>query len=229
MHWTYTHINNSEEDLQQGDIIIPNNVFYSELEKIHPYFCNKKYLGFIILTQSCDLVRRNEEQCSSDYICLGVIRDLESLLPRLFEKSCTKLSSNVYLADDKFKAIQLIKRILNQNEQSLGLFYLHEDNDSGIAESSVALLRVNFSLRAKDHYHKLVKLRSGRIAAPYKEKLGWLSGNLYSRIGTPDWSEKESRNKIENLIKKYIDNESLIWLSKEKKNLWKVKGFRYLN
>jgi hypothetical protein len=42
------------------------------------------------------------------------------------------------------------------------------------------------------HYDMLRESRCGRLMAEYANKLGWLSGNLYSRIATPDWEDQEN-------------------------------------
>ena len=71
----------------------------------------------------------------------------------------------------------------------MGMFYLHPDGDVGIAEHAVAQLRVTISFRADEHYETLRKARSGRLGEQFQSKLGWLTGNLYSRVATRDWSE----------------------------------------
>jgi hypothetical protein len=54
----------------------------------------------------------------------------------------------------------------------------------------VVLLRVSIALR-REHYQMLQQCRCGRLGAEYAAKLGWLTGNLYSRVATPDWEEQE--------------------------------------
>ena len=48
---------------------------------------------------------------------------------------------------------------------------------------------VSIALR-RQHYDLLKESRCGRLAPQYANKLGWLSGNLYSRIATPDWEDQ---------------------------------------
>jgi hypothetical protein len=69
---------------------------------------------------------------------------------------------------------------------------LHPDADSiGIGVHAVALLRVSVAVRSQEHYDLLLQCRSGRLQATFQNKLGWLVGNLYSRVGTPDWADHE--------------------------------------
>src|SRR5207247_8080250 len=86
---------------------------------------------------------------------------------------------------------QFLERVINQNEQAHGLFYLHPDADVGIAVPAAAMLRVSISLRSREHYNVLKAARCGRLRAEFRNKLGWLTGNLYSRVDTPDWADED--------------------------------------
>jgi hypothetical protein len=111
----------------------------------------------------------------------------------------------VYLQETKDEANKLLDRLFNQNEQALGLFYLHPDVDVGIAMPSVALLRVTVTLRV-EHYDVVREARRGRLCTEFRNKLGWLVGNLYSRIGTEDWSDPpERRKELDKLVKGCLD------------------------
>ncbi|MEJ2704777.1 MAG: hypothetical protein P8Z79_20265, partial [Sedimentisphaerales bacterium] len=120
-------------------------------------------------------------ECKSRYINLAVIRPLEDMLWNFLDKICerVKICNNEiegsYVLESKQKAHQLLQRIINQNEQALGVFYLHPDGVVGIAEHSVALLQVSIALRAQEHYDTLVNARRGRLADPFRNKLGEIS------------------------------------------------------
>jgi len=154
------------------------------------------------------LVIRKGKHCKADYINLAVIRDLESCLSQFIDNVCERISHGIYLKSSREEANQLLQRILNQNEQALGLFYLHPDTDTiGISDYAIALLRVTVALRAKEHYKLLQQARTGRLGGQFRNKLGWLVGNLYSRVGTPDWSDQEDgEEKMLELINSLIDS-----------------------
>src|SRR5690606_8754619 len=101
---------------------------------------------------------------------------------------------------------ELFERIFNQNEQSLGLFFLHEDSDSGIYEASIAMLRISVALK-NEHYHTLMNSRKGRLNEEFRAKLGWLIGNLYARPATRDWrdAESEGSSKLDSLVNLQLD------------------------
>lgn len=191
LHWTYQRVE-AGSDLIQGDILARTDDLVTLLTEVHAHFRDEKYLGFMVVTQSCDLVRRVSDSCKAHYISLAVIRSLNPMLDTLFQAYGTEHFGEVYFGERKQTATQLVERILNQNEQSIGLFYLHPDLDAGISEASVALLRVTIALRA-EHYDMLIAARRGRLKPEFANKLGWLVGNLYSRVATPDWDDFESK------------------------------------
>jgi hypothetical protein len=210
----------------QGDILWPTDNLKNLLREVHPHFCDPKYIAFIIITQSCDLLPRDSKPCKADYINLSVVRDMESCLSQFLDNVCKKVASGVYLERSKMEASQLLSRVLNQNEQALGLFYLHPDTDTvGISEYAVALLRVSVALRAHEHYQLLQDARKGRLAIGFREKLGWLVGNLYSRIGTPDWHDQPNGDEImKGIISQLIDSDMYFWINKALVNAAKEAG-----
>jgi hypothetical protein len=202
-HWTYDSFR-PDDNLYQGDILEPTEDLRSILRQVHPHFLDPKYTAFIVITQSCDLVIR-KGHVDTKYLCIAVIRPLEAVLHDFLSFACNEVAKGVYLKETKGDALRLLERVFNQNENALGLFYLHVDSDGGISIPSVALLRVTVTLRA-DHYETLRKARRGRLGPEFRSKLGWLIGNLYARVGTQDWSDPEERKKeLEILIRQFID------------------------
>ena len=61
IHFTYKS-NPDMQSLCQGDILNPTEELMEVLKTVHPYFLNKQYKYFMVLSQSCDLVRRNGEK-----------------------------------------------------------------------------------------------------------------------------------------------------------------------
>jgi hypothetical protein len=112
-------------------------------------------------------------------------------MPGLLDEMCAAPTPGVYSNERRKDAEDFLHRVLNQNEQANGWVYLHPDADVGIGEPAVAMLRIGISLRAGDHYELIQNARCGRLDTEYRNKLGWLKGNLYSRIDTTDWSERE--------------------------------------
>jgi hypothetical protein len=96
-HWTYRTFKRND-DLFQGDIIAREPLL-KVLGQIHAYFCDPKYLVFIIVTQTCDLVLRGGG-CKARHISLAVIRSL-ALLPDVLPELCGEIVPGVFRADSK--------------------------------------------------------------------------------------------------------------------------------
>ena len=186
VHFTYAPIDESEPAICQGDILRPTRALGSLFTEVHPHFDNSKYTAFLVLTQTCDLVRRDRKPCRSRYINLAVVRPLKDVLLALLDRECErakvgeKLLDGVYASESQFRGVQLLQRIVNQNAQAEGLFYLHGDAAVEILFPSVALLQVSVAVRAWEHYDTLVAA-PGRLKPEFRSKLGWLIGNLFSR------------------------------------------------
>ena len=96
----------------------------------------------------------------------------------------------------------------------------------GISTPSVAMLRIEIALHTK-HYDTLLSSRRGRLKPAFQAKLGWLVGNLYSRVGTEDWSEPDERKREKNSIIDRILNDvaKVKWSSSEAVVLAVKQGF----
>lgn len=221
-HWTYDGTWNTADDLEQGDVLLPTDGLSSLFDRVLPHFCDRKYVGFIILTQSCDLVRR-KGVCTARYINLAVIRQLDAVLAAFLDTVCDTVREGVYLTESKLDAKKLLARVFNQNEQNLGLFYLHPDVDVGIGKPSVALLRVSVAFRVK-HYDVIREARTGRLTPEFRNKLGWLVGNIFSRIGTPDWSEQPDGKETINKLTTRLLQEHALWIVRAAKEAAEEAG-----
>jgi hypothetical protein len=207
-HWTYEDKFDHASDLEQGDLLRPDDALRALFHEVHPHFCDLKYTGFLVATQSCDLVRRSGKPPDATYLTLAVIRPLAQVIDKLIGRVAKTAAPRLFLKNSKGEARNLLSRIFNQNEQALGLFFLHQDADVGIGEQSVALLRVAVAIRA-EHYDTLIRARTGRLKPEFRAKLGWLIGNLYGRPATPDWTDQpEGRKKLDALVRSFVDNES---------------------
>ncbi len=195
-HWTYVDNVNSDDDLRQGDILLPTDALRHLFAEVHPYFDDEKYLGFLVVTQTCDLVR---DRCAQ-YISVAAVRQLSAVVPGLLDTVCHPLGhSGVYNEKDRSRANDFLQRLFNQNEQRLGLFFLCADAEAGIGSDAVAFLRVSVSFQ-QQHYDTLRAARSGRLTEPFANKLGWLVGNLYARVGTDDWPAAD----LKRMVKAYL-------------------------
>jgi hypothetical protein len=220
---TYDVIKDPSSDLCQGDIVRPTDGVRAILKDVHPHFTDERYTAFLVLTQTCDLVRRRGEPCKSRYINLAVVRPLRDVLSAFLDRACKKVviggttARGVYIKETKEKAHQLLERVFNQNAQAEGIFYLHPDASARIAVPSVALLQVSVALRSQEHYGELVKARTGRLAEQFQSKVGWLLGNLFSRVATPDWDEATRNEMVSAFLEasEYVADSHPRWASRD--------------
>jgi hypothetical protein len=229
-HWTYEAFD-ADSDLFQGDILEPTERLRLVLKEVHPHFLDPKYTAFQLLTQSCDLSIR-KSRCNTRYLSIAVIRPIAAVLHDFLSHVCKPVIEGVYVQETKGEAYRLLERLFNQNEQTLGLFYLHPDPDlqPSILAPSVSLLKITVTLRV-EHYDILKEARRARLRSEFRSKLGWLVGNLYSRIGTQDWSESPERNKdMTKLVKQYLDPadspDGPMWVPKTCVEAAKSKGIQ---
>lgn len=114
-HWTYAPECDPASDLEQGDFLLPSQVLRTALQQAHPHFTADKFLGFVVITQTCDLVRRPAP--SAPYVAVAAVRSLRSVLPKLLSSACDPWNVGIFPESRKDSARKLLERIFNQNEQ----------------------------------------------------------------------------------------------------------------
>lgn len=187
IHFTYK-MDMDKESLCQGDILEITDELREVLRDVHPYFLNEQYRYFMVLSQSCDLVRRDGKSCKTPYITLAAVRSYSSFLEKmLVGGKLVEENAGFLLMDEKKKerAYQLIERVYNNTEPEY--FFLYKEEALGFPESMVSYLKVSIALKSKDHYTKCLAAKKLELVDEFKAKLGWLVGNMYSRVGTADW------------------------------------------
>ncbi|WP_156967966.1 hypothetical protein [Methylosinus sp. PW1] len=215
MHFTYREPA-SGDDLQQGDVIKRTPELNEIIGKYHPYYNSPDYTHFLVLTQSCDLVKRDGSP-KARYVSLAAIRPLPVVLQHEADKYMTHPVLRLASVIEKGKKPLLrefIKKLLNNNHQEF--FYLHADAQVGL-DRSCAFLRLSVSIKCNEHYDVLIAARSIGLEKEFQAKLGWLVGNLYSRVGTDDWtplhySEDQWSGIIEDILDetyKFVDDSKI--------------------
>ena len=219
LHFSY-ELRDSQSDLQQGDLIEKSGDFAGVIREVHPhYHYSEDYQFFLILTQSCDLVRRkqgDDQLCKSRYITLAAVRPLATVLEREIELLQDKFERRGGILSDKKRPQieRFVERLLNNNKSDY--FFLAEEASAKILEPYCAFLKLSISIRSREHYERCIENRLIGLRSPFQEKLRWLTGNLYSRVGTPDWcpdhiTETEFRTKVRRIV-----NQPVAWVPDEK-------------
>jgi hypothetical protein len=216
MHFTYTE-EIDRKSLNQGDLISRSPDVEAMLREVHPHYCGKPdYAYFIVLSQSCDLVRRGDKQCSSRYISIAAVRPLALALEReLSSYSYQPVEKKLGFASSAHrpKAQQFVERLLNNNEPAH--FFLEREASAGLGEDYCAFLHLSVAVKSELHYDTLLNAKLLQLSESFQHKLGYLVGNLYSRVGTEDWvPDHVDAERFEERVATLVE-ERATWIDKE--------------
>lgn len=200
VHFTYKEQCDSSS-LCQGDLLKITDELKEVLKEVHPYFLNEQYKYFMVLTQSCDLVRRGGNKCKTPYITLAAVRNFDSFFESLLIKNkCAESVNGFLLMDTKNwgRAYQLLERLYNNTESDY--FFLYKEGSLGFPNSMIASLKVSIALKSDLHYEKCLSAKVLELSDEFKAKLGWLVGNIYSRVGTTDWESIKTETERKDML-----------------------------
>ena len=221
IHFTYKE-HPEVNMLCQGDVLEKTEELSAILKEVHPYFLNDGYKYFMVLSQSCDLVRRNGKMCKTPYITLAAVRDYSDFLERtLVSNKMAENYNGILLVDEKAKVrvTQLVERIYNNTEPDY--FFLYKEDALDFPKSMVVYLKVSIALKSEMHYEECLKAKKLELSDEFKAKLGWLVGNMYSRVGTTDWESKMSDKARKQMIDDEINSRCVIGSKEQIKELKK--------
>jgi len=210
LHFTY----NPEPDntiLKQGDVLEKTPQLNSLLQKYHSHYTSPVYTHFQILTQSCDLVKRRSS-CSARYITIAAVRSFDTVIQRTI---ISETGKNIELDGKRFcndkgkdRLAFVVETILNNNAKEF--FYLHNAPKNKLENDSTTFLHLSITIKAEEHYELCLKAKILELKENFRAKLGWMVGNLYSRVGTEDFvpgaieSRPEFLSYIDDVLDKYI-------------------------
>jgi hypothetical protein len=175
--------------LTQGDLIARTEAVEDVLKQAHQYYASAPhYTHFVIITQSCDLVKRSGS-FNAPYITIAAAQPLKRTIDSFvggFERTVKNADFNFFPSSARGKAKQLLERHLNNTEPEY--FFLPKSPTAQINDDLLVYLRLSIALR-KDHYDVLAGAKIAELKDVFQAKLGWLKGNIYSRVATPDIEE----------------------------------------
>jgi hypothetical protein len=187
-----THYVYQEPDkncLYQGDILCRSPELDKILGEFHPYYKSKAdYRYFMVITQTCDLVRRQGSNCGAHHVELCAVRPVEAVIENeaarhqeWWQQPTHILSTSAY---DHLKLF--LESLLDNNQKNY--FYLHEDQSLGISGKYCAYLTLSIAI-SHQHYDGCLASKIAQLKEPFQAKLGWLIGHIYNRVGTTEWNE----------------------------------------
>jgi hypothetical protein len=187
-HITYA---TPEASLQQGDVIRRTEQIDSVLQDVHPHYLKEDYRYLMVLTQTCDLVRGRigpSGRCKARYISVAAVRPFATVIRRELSKYLRHPFEQAHrLCDEKHRVSvrDFVAKLLNNNAAEY--FYLHSEPSAGFNQPHCAFLTLSIALKSELHYEKCLDAKLLQLSDSFQHKLGWLTGNLYSRVGTEDW------------------------------------------
>lgn len=220
------------EELRQGDLLLKTAGLAEAIGQGHRHYAdNPEYTHFLVLTQSCDLATRDGATCRADYLTLCAVKPLEVFLDR-------KLPGIFYSETDPLRigrlglqrsARHILDRLISNTHDEV--FFLDAGCTRSLVERSCAFLQLSIALR-REHFASVLRAEQAEMHDIFAAKLGWMTGNLYSRVGTPDLFEihpSEAEQYVISFYKQILDAEE--WLSepiykqyRSKLNLAKAAG-----
>lgn len=213
LHFTYD-TNLCKTKLMQGDVLERTPSIDDLLKDVHPHFHgHQKNLFFIVLTQSCDLVQRMPGgECKAPYITIAPVRSIDSAIERHITQLPTpNLTAEVPVlsAKAKSKASEFLGRLFNNNES--GYFYLDSEDTTILPCHCVAFLNLSIPIKANEHYDKCLSAKKLQLTDVFQAKLGWLVGQMYSRVGTDDFPQEVLTRKVQSALK-----DAALWIDDSK-------------
>ena len=181
------------------------------IKKFHPYFINEQYKYFMVLTQSCDLVRRNNQNCKTPYITLAAIKNFGQFLEKwMISKKYVETVKDLLLMNSKKynNVYQFVERLYNNTEPDY--FFLYKEDKLHLPESMIVHLKVTFALKSSEHYQTCLDSKIIELSDEFKAKVGWLVGNIYSRVGTTDWDSCLSAQRKKEMFENEISSRCII-------------------
>lgn len=209
-HFTYESPP-STTDLMQGDVLLRTPALDELLKEVHPYFYhNKENLYFVVLTQSCDLVRRDGSKCKAPYITIAPVRTLDLVVERhLIQQPRPSVDADMLVLSTKVKskATDFLARLFNNNEP--GYFYLDSEG-TDLSCDCVAFLNLSIALKSSLHFDKCLAAKIAQLTSTFQAKLGWLVGQMYSRVGTDDFPREVIAKKTQTALK-----DAALWIDEQ--------------
>jgi hypothetical protein len=215
MEFLFASDNDTDKsNLRQGDLLLKDSSVVEMLDQAHSYYAEAAdYTHFMVLTQSCDLVKRPKKPKAS-YITLAAVRPFTRILEKqLVAYRFKELGLEVEVCDKskEVAAQQFLERMLHNTEP--GFFFLRKGSHRALTEDLCVFLALSVALRV-EHYDVCLNAKIAQLQDIFAAKVGWATGNLYSRVGTPDVEEKvpDVKKYKEDFFKDSLEPRA-IWLS----------------
>lgn len=217
------------DSLRQGDILVRDDRLSDAIREAHQYYADAVgYNYFLVLTPSCELIRRNGK-CSARYITLAAVRPLEIVIEREIKKynQSVKAPGKFLVREKRILAERFVERLLHNDEE--GYLFLPSEFFPDRTDRCGFLL-LSIALRST-HYNSCLNSKFIQLSDIFAAQVGHLTSGLYGQIATPALEEQTDINFHEvrsAYFDRYINSDGMYWLSKEQIRILKscVSSFK---
>jgi hypothetical protein len=133
---------------------------------------------------------RRKGEFNAPYVTIAAAKPFSGVVSEYLSKQSRPIKNahfNFFTKGSLSKTRQLLERYLNNTEPEH--FFLPRAGNEKLPEDLLVHLRLSIALR-KDHYDVLARSKIAELQDIFQAKLGWLKGNIYSRVATPDIEEQ---------------------------------------
>lgn len=207
-----------DSTLMKGDLLEKTEFLERVLEKEY-VGTNKLLLDseyFVVLTQSCDLVRLKKNP-KSPFITIASVQHLESALNDHTSKiKDQNIDSQLNICNLSYRTqtLQYLERLLNNSEKSH--YCLPVECHSNFSKDYCIVLNLSVAI-SSEYYNRCLEAKIGQMEEIFAAKLGWMAGNQFSRVATPDIDELIDNTKggssFKSVFMERVFSSATIWLS----------------
>lgn len=203
-------------ELSQGDLLYRSPELAEAIKQAHGHYAEAPtYTHFLVLTQSCDLVRR-PRKCKAPYITICAVRPLTIAVDRELTTLIEDLNGcPIPVGNTKSEVLakQYLERVLNNTVD--GLFFVPKGSAHTVDEHLCAFLPLSIALKV-GHYDVCLAAKVAQAKPIFAAKIGSMASNLYGRVATPDLIEEVGRIAADTYKAEFFEElglSNMLWLS----------------
>lgn len=195
------------EALSQGDIIFLNDQLKTVFLEHFKVEFDPEFL--MVLSQSCDLVKRGNRAPKINHIILSLVRPFRNYIKHVVKDlSPVKIGNDVTLIkDNDFDSLrQKVFDLINNANAKTNLFLPEQEP---FEEHMVAVFNTVYPLRFREQYDLLLENRVLSLNNDYKAKVGDIFSTLFDRVvvteltDSKDWDKKKLFSFIDEIFEEY--------------------------
>jgi hypothetical protein len=147
-----------------------------------------------------DELMQGDGETKARYISLSPVRTLDHVIDLQMQVFRASIKAELPVISDKSKGrmTTFLQRLFNNNVPD---YFFLAANGPGLTSDYAVFLQLSIAIRADLHLQTCLDAKLLQLTQAFQAKLGWLVGQLYSRVGTTDWSRTELTVKIKNILK----------------------------